>query len=100
LSEAGLDLISNLVGLLGVGLLALPAMYAARFGRLATRLRNLPPLDGTPEAEARHARAGRELEDQRNAWSPGLNFALLAGTALTALSYVVAILKVFVTKGS
>ena len=47
-----------------------------------------------------HERAKRDLEDQRNAWGPSLNFSLLAGTFLAGLSYAIAILKLFVWRHS
>lgn len=100
MSGESFDFVSNVVGLIAVILLALPALYAAKFGRLATRLRNLAPLDDSPEARNMHERAKRDLEDQRNAWGPSLNFSLLAGTFLAGLSYAIAILKLFVWRHS
>lgn len=99
MSGESFDLVSNAVGLIAVILLALPALYAAKFGRLATRLRNLAPLDDSPEARNMHERARQELEDQRNAWGPSLNFSLLTGTVLAGLSYAIGILKLFVATG-
>jgi hypothetical protein len=95
-SGEAFDLVSNAVGLIAVILLAQPALYAARYGRLATRLRNLTPIDDSPEARLIHDRAELELEDQGKVWGPSLNFSLLAGTVLAGLSYLIAILKLFV----
>jgi hypothetical protein len=98
-SGESFDMLSNAVGLIAVILLALPALYAARFGRLAVQLRNLPALDKTQASIDMHETARRKVEDQRNAWDPSLNSSLLAGTVLAGLSYAIAILKLFVLKG-
>lgn len=99
MSGDSFDMLSNGAGLIAVVLLALPALYAAKFGRLATQLRNLPPLDDTQRSREMHERARREIEDQRNAWGSSLNFSLLTGTVLAGLSYAIAILKLFVLNG-
>jgi hypothetical protein len=91
-----MDLWVNATGLLGVALLSWPALYAAKLGRLAAKLRKLPPIDATQRAREIHDQVKRDLEEQRAGWSDGLNFCLLAGTGLTVLSYVIAIVEYFV----
>lgn len=89
------DVCVNFLGLIGVALLAWPALYAARLARLAARLRAMRPLDDTRRAKEIHAKVREQVEELRAGWNSGLNFCLLAGTGLTALSYAIGVLKFF-----
>lgn len=99
MSAAAMDLCVNLAGLIGIALLSWPALYAAKLARLAMRLQAMSPLDDSPRAQTAHENAKAELERQRAGWGPGLNFCLLAGTGVTALSYAIGILKYFIYPG-
>lgn len=97
MSARFLDLYVNLLGLIGFALLSWPSFYAARLATLAARLERLGPIVDTPRAQDIHDKAKKEVEKQRAAWGPGLSFCLVAGTGATAISFLLGVIKFFVS---
>ncbi len=89
-----MDVAINAIGLLGVLLLAAPAVYANKYGRLIARLKSAGPIDPIdPRAQEIHGNALKALEDHRGNWTPALSRCLIGGTSLAAFSYVLGLIK-------
>lgn len=84
-----INLAVQALGLLSVVLLAVPALHAARYARLLSRLHRIPRSRGTVgQAAIEQARAS--LQAQRDSWTRLKGFCLLAGTLCAGLSYALA----------
>jgi hypothetical protein len=82
---------ANLLGFVGVLLLAWPAFYAARYGALFARLRKIDPLD--PRLAETHEQAKKNLQDKQGEWGPVLSWCLRLGVVCAAASYLVLLIK-------
>jgi nicotinamide riboside transporter PnuC len=86
----GLNVGAQALGLLSVLLLAVPAFYAARYGKLLT---NLYAAAGSRQhAPEAFDEAARALTERRDSWTPRKAWCLRLGTMLAALSYLVALI--------
>ena len=85
------DVLINAVGLSGILLLAVPAFYANRYGRLLARIGTGEP--SSPDLKVKHAQLLKELKQLQESWTPWKGSALIWGTALAGLSYLLGILK-------
>jgi hypothetical protein len=92
-----MDLAINLAGLIGVALLAVPALYASKYGRLVARLSALAPVSEDQEARVAHEAALDALKEHQGHWSRSMSVCLIAGTALGGLAYLLGILKALLT---
>lgn len=80
-----LNIAAQLLGLLSVSLLAIPALYVARYGKLLANLRSAAATrDLASEA---YDIAASELANMRDSWTPFKGFCLRAGTVSAFLSY-------------
>ena len=86
---AGLPaLLADVAGLAGVGLLAVPALHAARYAQKAGKLSRMRRrFGGALQGEVSKTIA--ELREIRDSWGAGKSFMLVTGTVLSALSYVI-----------
>lgn len=103
------DLIQNVSGLLGLGLLSQPALYAAKYASLRRKLLELKPItdsngnvaandrlesvDGGGDHAAYEA-AKKQIENRQTMWTPIMSFYLVGGTVLSAFAYLVGVVKV------
>jgi len=85
---------ANLAGLVGVGLLAYPALIVNRYARLLARLARIPRNSDDPTAAELRARTEDGLIAIRDGWSFGKSLCLIGGTALAALSYALPLFPV------
>jgi hypothetical protein len=93
-----LDIALNLIGLLGVLLLAAPAFYAAKYGILVARLKTAGPIDpNNAEAVKIHEDTLKELADHQSEWTPLLSRCLKAGTFCAGVSYLLGFVKALIT---
>ena len=88
------DLAINLIGLVSVLAVSVPALYANRYGRLLYKLAKLD----SRSAALKIARAGLEadLQKQRDRWSWKNSVLLLGGTILAGLSYGLGVAKTLI----
>jgi hypothetical protein len=89
-----MDIAVNFLGLVGVLLLAGPAFYAAKYGRLAARARASGPIDPkNAELVKIHENALLGLSEHQSSWTPALSRCLIGGTLCAGFSYVLALMK-------
>jgi hypothetical protein len=91
-----MDFAANASGLLGVALLAAPAFYAARYGKLAYRARELGPLDNTAAMVEAHNKAVSNLETHQSGWTPWHSYCLVWGTVLSGVNNFLGLIKTFI----
>jgi hypothetical protein len=85
------DVLINAVGLAGILLLAIPAFYANRYGRLLARIGQDEPT--SPDLKAKHDQLTKELKELQENWTPCKGNALILGTLLTGLSNLLGLIK-------
>jgi hypothetical protein len=84
------NLLVQLLGLAGFGLLAVPAFHAAKYGRLVIAARKNPPGEGDFGQEA-YKTALKALQDHRDSWTAWKGYCLAGGTLVSIASYLVAV---------
>ncbi len=93
-----LDIAVNLLGLIGVLLLAAPALYAAKYGMLAARLKTAGPIDpNNAEAKKIHDDTLQAIAEHQSEWTSLLSGCLKGGTLLAGLSYLLGLAKALIT---
>ena len=88
-----MDLLVNLLGLAGVLCLAVPALHANRYARLAARLSASKAPYRNPAVVEERGKVVAELRELRDAWTRWKANLLLAGVALAAASYLLGAAK-------
>ncbi len=86
-----MDTAANLLGLVGVALLAFPAFYAAKYGSLIVQVKNIDPVD--VRLKETHERAIKRLADHQGEWRPALSWCLRIGTLFAGASYLIMLMK-------
>lgn len=86
-----METIANLLGLIGVILLAGPAFYAAEYGSLVVRARAIAPVDERLQEE--HQKAIVALQNHQGEWRPFLGWCLKARTSFAGASYLILFIK-------
>ncbi len=80
--------LQNVLGLVGVMLLAVPAWHVNRYALLLARLS--PKVEiRSPAFEQRRAELQRKLQAQRDSWVPWKSWCLVGGTVAAGLSYAI-----------
>lgn len=91
------DILTSLFGLVGIVLLAVPAIHADRYGLKISKLARMTSPIKSPLADEIKADAMSSLERVQFDWSWKLSACLRAGTLLTVLSQVLALYKAILT---
>ncbi len=94
ITPATWDTLSNATGLCGILCLAVPAMYANKYGRLIALLATSKTAYESPKVQESRDKALKALSDLQNTWTAWKSNLLIAGTLLAGISYVLGLLKV------
>ncbi len=86
------DLLINGVGLLGVVLLFVPAWHANKYAMLMARLGTLHPT--SLALRQKQQKTMQDLKKLRDSWTPWKGRALIWGTLLAGLSFLLGLAKV------
>ena len=87
-----MDVLANLLGLVGVGLLAVPAFHVNKYALLIARLAKPKVNIRAEELERKRKETLAELERLRDGWTPKKARCLVVGTLIAGLSYVVPVI--------
>lgn len=90
-----MDTVGNILGLIGIILLSVPAFYANKYANLIYRVRRSQPNYEDPTIKSDREKATKQLEAIRDQWTPFKSFCLIAGTILAGLSYLLPLVKAF-----
>lgn len=89
------DILIGLSGLIGIGLLAVPAIHADRHALKISKLVQMASPINSPLADDIKEEAVKSLVRAQFKWNWKYSTCLRAGTILTALSQVIVIFKAF-----
>lgn len=94
-TAARFDLVINGIGLLGVALLAIPALFANSYGRLMAKITKLdgPTITGNPALRRVRRDLVSAIRRKQGEWTPWKSGLLVGGTALAGLSYLLGMIK-------
>lgn len=84
-----MDRDANLLGLIGLLMLFVPAVYGASILWKASRVSARAGLYDDGEIEEKRNEVVKEILDLQNQWNPWLAFFLFGGMALGVIAYVV-----------
>jgi len=90
---APVEIASNIVGLVGLALLSVPVLYANKYANLIYRVHRSAPNYADASIAADRQLAAEQLAALRDQWTPCKSRCLIGGTGLTALSYLLPLLK-------
>ncbi len=88
-----MEIASNIAGLLGLVLLSVPVLYANKYANLIYRVHRSAPNYADASIAADRQLAAEQLGVLRDQWTPFKSRCLIGGTGLTALSYLLPLLK-------
>lgn len=86
-----MDIAAQLLGLVGVALLAVPAVYVAQYAALAAKLNKAKKNRGSGWDETVKT-ALSNLQAKRDGWNKWMTAALLGGIGAAGLSYIVGLI--------
>jgi len=90
----GWALTAGVTGFFGVVALAAPVWHVAQYGLKHAELKRLESI-AAPELKADIDRLSNEVAAIRDSWAPWKVYCLIAGTVLSALSYLSTIAAAF-----
>jgi hypothetical protein len=98
-AAARFDLIINCIGLLGVVLLAIPALFVNSYGRMLAKLAKLdgPTVMQNPALQRARRDLAAAIHRKQGDWTPLKGGLLVGGTALAGLSYLLGIIKAWLS---